>query len=93
MVTREPHTEAHKTRISERKRGVPQSLEHREARKRGRRPKFAPGDSVAWFDEVGIVEALVGIASAYGDGRKAYWYTVRFGERTRELVQEVLSLV
>lgn len=80
-------------RISQRKRGVPQSLEHREARKRGRRPKFSAGDRVTWFDEEGVVEALNGIASAYGDGRKAYWYTVRFGLQTRELIQEVLTLI
>ena len=90
---RAPSSTETKTKIGDRKRGIPQSEAHLQARKEGRKPKFVAGDKVTWFDEEGVVVRFLGISSAYGDGRQALWYRVRFGDQTRELVQEVLSKI
>lgn len=88
-----PSSDTTKAKISARKRGIPQSPAHLAARRAGRLPKFTRGDAVDWFGEVGEVAELLGIQSAYGDGRQAYWYRVVFGPCHRDLIQDVLTKV
>lgn len=78
-------------KISDKKKGIKQTPEHVAARKEGRKPQFKVGDSCLWFGEQGEVVEYLGIAAAYGDGRRAHWYKVRFGYRSRDLVQDVLE--